>query len=397
MANIVSVVLSIATGLLLIVVSLFSAEIFASVGQRRAPSPTPRETPRRRTAVLIPAHNESSGLVPTLDDVKSQLRSGDRLLLVADNCTDDTAAVARGAGAEVIERFDPANAGKGYALDFGIRYLAKDPPDILVMIDADCRLAPNALDHLLACAANGRPAQGLYLIVEPDNSRIDHRVAEFAFRVKNWVRPLGRQALKWPCQLTGSCMAFPWEAIKSVNLRTGELVEDLTLGLDLTRLGHPPIFCPAAIATSSFPLTEEGTKSQRQRWEHGHLRLIIQTIPKLISEAATSRNYALLQLALDLAIPPLTLLAVLLSLALIVAVLSMLFGASSVPLFISAISMALFIAATASAWWTFGKDIVPPRALLSLGTYALRKIPLYIRMMLRVNDSQWIRTDRRRD
>ena len=100
----------------------------------------------------MPAHNESAAIAATLEDIKAQLRAGDRLLVVADNCTDDTAAVARLSGAEVVERQDSERIGKGYALDWGLRHLDKDPPDVVVMIDADCRLAEGAIDRLTAPA-----------------------------------------------------------------------------------------------------------------------------------------------------------------------------------------------------------------------------------------------------
>ena len=73
----------------------------------------------QRLAVIVPAHNESAGIVPTLEDIKPQLKPGDRLIVVADNCTDDTAAVAASAGAEVIPRNDLTQIGKGYALGVG--------------------------------------------------------------------------------------------------------------------------------------------------------------------------------------------------------------------------------------------------------------------------------------
>src|SRR5262249_14964254 len=97
---------------------------------------------RPRLAVLVPAHNESRGLLPTLSDIRSQLLPHDRLLVVADNCTDDTADVARAEGAEVIERHDLSRLGKGYALDYGLRHLSFDPPEIVIAIDADCRVEP---------------------------------------------------------------------------------------------------------------------------------------------------------------------------------------------------------------------------------------------------------------
>ena len=99
-------------------------------------------------AVLIPAHNEGAGIVPTIRDVQGQLGPSDRMLVVADNCTDDTAAIVRAAGVEVTVRADPARRGKGYALEFGVRHLALDPPGVVVIMDADCRLGEFALRHL---------------------------------------------------------------------------------------------------------------------------------------------------------------------------------------------------------------------------------------------------------
>ena len=94
----------------------------------------------RRLAVLLPAHNEGAGVVSTIADVKAQLTPRDRLVVIADNCTDDTAKIAAAAGAEVLERHEPTKVGKGYALDFGIRHLSLDPPEIVIVIDADCKV-----------------------------------------------------------------------------------------------------------------------------------------------------------------------------------------------------------------------------------------------------------------
>ena len=119
---------------------------------RRPPSIAAQAGPAIRVAVLVPAHNESAGLQGTLADIKGQLRSGDRLLVVADNCTDDTAVVARASGAEVTERQEPEKIGKGYALAWGLRQLDVDPPEAVIMVDADCRLAVGTIDQLaMAC------------------------------------------------------------------------------------------------------------------------------------------------------------------------------------------------------------------------------------------------------
>src|SRR5262245_4660636 len=86
-------------------------------------------------AIVIPAHNEALGIADTLRNITPQLEVRDRLLVVADNCTDDTARIGTAAGAEVLQRFDCERQGKGYALDFGVRHLERNPPEAVLIID----------------------------------------------------------------------------------------------------------------------------------------------------------------------------------------------------------------------------------------------------------------------
>ena len=95
--------------------------------------------------VVIPAHNEADSITPTLENVRGQLREQDRMLVVADNCTDKTAEIARAHGADVIERHDASRRGKGYALHFALDHLRAEPPEIVVFTDADCMFSPGAL------------------------------------------------------------------------------------------------------------------------------------------------------------------------------------------------------------------------------------------------------------
>src|SRR5262249_25581012 len=140
---------------------VFLSEVLAAACLRghQADNDSRDECPGR-AAVLVPAHNEGRGLLCTVADINAQLRPGDRLVVVADNCTDDTAQIAAAAGSEVTIRNDRGRTGKGYALDWGLRHLGADPPDVVVVIDADCRLASGTIDRLVAtCVTTGRPAQ----------------------------------------------------------------------------------------------------------------------------------------------------------------------------------------------------------------------------------------------
>ncbi len=189
-----------------------------------------RSTPRPRIGVLIPAHNEASVIAATLASVGPQMAPGDRLLVVADNCTDETAALSRSAGAEVVERSDDARRGKGYALDFGVQALASDPPPVVVLLDADVTLRPDALEMLARQAmATGVPAQGVYILREAPAADGHDLVSHLAFVVRNQVRPLGLARLGGPSSLFGAGMAFPWELISTAPLATGNIVEDMAL------------------------------------------------------------------------------------------------------------------------------------------------------------------------
>ncbi len=154
-------------GLLAIPGFIFAIEVAAALilPARKLPR---RDSGRRPIAILIPAHNESTGILPTIEDVTAQMTAGDRLLVVADNCVDDTAAVAGHAGAEVIMRQHSSKKGKGYALEFGIAHLSDNPPATVIIIDADCRVAPHTIDRLAAvCEMSERPVQALDLMTAP--------------------------------------------------------------------------------------------------------------------------------------------------------------------------------------------------------------------------------------
>jgi cellulose synthase/poly-beta-1,6-N-acetylglucosamine synthase-like glycosyltransferase len=383
--------------LLAIPVSVFFTEVIASITlPQRDYIGLPSSEHREPVAILVPAHNESASLLRTIADIRSQMRVFDRLLVVADNCTDDTAAVAQAAGAEVISRNDPERRGKGYALHYGLDHLSAVPPKVVIFVDADCRLAHQAIHQLaMVCAATKRPVQALYLMKTPDGSP-RWRVAEFAWRVKNWVRPLGLGALGLPCQLMGTGMAFPWDVIRSVNLASGEIVEDLKLGVDLALTGNLPLFCPSAVVTSDFPTSAEGIQSQRVRWEHGHIAMIFAATPRLIYTGIARRNVSLLAMAFDLAVPPLSLLAMLVMCMVSLDAFAAWFGMSLAAATICTAILAEFVVGILVCWLKYGRDILPVGVVLSMVPYAVRKLPIYRQLLSRKSTLQWVRTDRRK-
>lgn len=371
------------------------SQVLLAHGGRRAPGAASARPPDADVAVLIPAHDEAAGIASTLQSVQAQLRAGDRVLVVADNCSDDTAAVARQAGAEVIERSHATQRGKGFALDFGVRHLSARAPAMVLIVDADCLLDAGALETLAGlCSDTGRPLQALYEMNAPAGAGLRPRVSAFAWRVRNRVRPLGWWAVGAPCQLMGTGMMFPWALLRDAPLASGHIAEDVQLGADLALRGRPPLFAPQARVTSTFPDGEAAAASQRRRWEHGNLALMFAHGPRLVAAGLGRADAGLLAMAADLMVPPLALLVQLqLALALIGG-LAWWLGAGALPLAISTAALALLVLSILAAWRLAGRDIIGlTELLLTAPAYALRKLPMYAAFLWK-RQSSWVRAKR---
>jgi cellulose synthase/poly-beta-1,6-N-acetylglucosamine synthase-like glycosyltransferase len=348
------------------------------------------DSARPSVAVLIPAHNESTGITKTIQTILPQLKTQDQLLVVADNCTDDTASIARNLGVTVVERFNTTFRGKGYALDHGIQYLHNTPPQVVMIIDADCSISADFVQVLAqACVQLQRPVQALDLMLAPTDPSLKMRIAEFAWAVKNKVRPLGFKALGLPCQLMGTGMAFLWVDITQMSLANGHIAEDMKLGVDFCRAAKAAVFLPDVLVTSLFPQGEQASTTQRTRWEHGHLGMIISEAPSLVLEALQTLNIQMLGLACDLIVPPLAVLVLL-----CVAVLVVSFVASAqLALLLSSLLLVTLIIAVLLAWLFFGRKIISFKQLCYAPIYALVKIPLYIKFFLN-RQVEWVRSKR---
>ncbi len=348
-------------------------------------------------AVLVPAHNEEVCLPETLATLQAELKLLEhpaRLVVVADNCTDSTAMIAQNQGAIVVERHDLTQVGKGYAIDYGLRYLEADAPDIVVLVDADCLVKAGAIANLIDCVStSGRPAQSTYLMTKPSEPSAKDAVSVFAFTVKNLVRPLGLLRFGLPCLLTGTGMAFPWAVLRSVDLASGHLVEDMKLSLDLTIGGCAPIYCPEARVTGQLPQHDRAARSQRTRWEHGHLQSILTDVPALIKTAIQKRRPEALALALELAVPPMALFVMLWLVLWTVSLgWGLISGNWSAAILATAAGLCLIVAVV-SAWVKFGQADLSLNQLLSIPFYILWKIPMYLQFLVRPQQA-WVRTER---
>ncbi|SEH18219.1 Glycosyltransferase, catalytic subunit of cellulose synthase and poly-beta-1,6-N-acetylglucosamine synthase [Sphingopyxis sp. YR583] len=356
-------------------------------GQPGGAQPTPV-----RIAILVPAHNEAAGIAATVLALESAA-PGAETLVVADNCTDETAALAAQAGAKVAERSDPDRRGKGYALAFGRDALSHDPPAAVIIVDADCRLGDGSASRLAAQAiASGRPVQSANLLVSAEKPAPLVAVSNFAMLIKNLVRARGLLRLGGGAMLFGTGMAFSWPLFARLPLATGDVVEDLSLGLWLAKKGIKVGMDDEALVTSA-PASLESSRAQRSRWEHGFLRTAAkQGLPLFLRGLAkASRN--LMTLGAHLMVPPLALLMLLSSIAIAALVVIAAISETWVPAIFAGTAFAYACTLLTVAWWRYGRAMLPFAALLRVPLYIVWKIPIYLGLFTR-SQTHWNRTKR---
>lgn len=391
--NVLEWILSILTGCFVFTVGFLLIETIASYFPiRRANQSSPN---RPSCVILIPAHNEELGLGDTLTSLRTELHEGDRILVVADNCIDGTAKIAREFGAEVLERTDDRKRGKGFALEAGLNFLKSNCPEIVVILDADCRFEAGSLNSLLIAArVRERPMQAIYLPGVRDDGSLKSKIARFALRFKNEVRPRGLHRLGLPCLLTGSGMALPWASINSVDWGTGSIVEDMRLGIDLAIAGYPPELCPESKVLSDAPPTDAASIKQRTRWEHGHVATILSQAPRLLIRSCFRLRPRLFFLALELSVPPLSLFVLgLIGLTALNGLFWLFAEGTGFPLIGSLFCWMTLSLTIILAWGKYGRGIVPLSSLILLPLYLLWKLPIYLRLVSR-RETKWVRTDR---
>ena len=282
---------------------------FAVVGWRLKPRPlTPgtrqrTEVQRTRFVVVVPAHNESHGLLPTLATLAQTSYPAHcrRILVVADNCTDDTAEVARAAGVEVWERTAPDARGKGQALAWAFARLEAALWDEVVVIDADTLVDPaffSALDRATAAAhARGHQAfalQGRYDFARvpglplPQGSErwfdaitIATKAAENAFVYRS------RSALGLVTLLQGNGFAVSRATLARVPFDAGSIVEDAEYALSLARARVPVVFAEEAVVVSRMTARVADAAPQRLRWAGGIFALLGRAGLPLLRAAVT--------------------------------------------------------------------------------------------------------------
>lgn len=231
--------------------------------------------------VLVPAHDEQEAVGDCVLSLLAARHPPDRrVVVIADNCTDETAGRARAAGAEVWKREDPELRGKGHALAWALERVADG--GWVVFVDADCVASEDLLEALgrrVAAGADG--VQADYVVANPGASTAAAlRYAGFA--LANTVRPRGKDALGLSCGLFGSGMAFPLGTLRRVPWNAFSVTEDREYHLRLVAAGLRVRFAGDGRVASPMPTTAAQETSQHLRWETGNARLARVWAPRLL-------------------------------------------------------------------------------------------------------------------
>ena len=287
-----------------------------SLGAWRAAPVRPPGPAGQRLAIVMPAHDEESGLAATLASVtlETQADGATDLWVVADNCTDDTAGVARRHGVGVLERNDPSQRGKGHALAFAFAQLADRGYDWLVVIDADSSLQPGFLQALRQAMAHDSEVVQAAYYAKPTHST-KARLARLAQLGFNLVRSAGRAWLGGSAGILGNGFALRSDLVRRIPYDARSVAEDLEYQLRLGMAGVRVDYAPQAVVLGEIAESAQGARTQRARWEGGRFRMIREWTWPLLRQVLRGQRAAWEPLA-DLLLLPLGLHVGLLLLAL---------------------------------------------------------------------------------
>jgi 1,2-diacylglycerol 3-beta-glucosyltransferase len=371
------------------------------------------DSPTHRILFLIPAHNEAALLPSTLANLRHLDYPAElyAIHVVADNCYDNTAELARAGGAVVHERVDDTLKGKGCALQWLLKrvWAAEAPHDAVVVLDADSIVSPNFLRVMDAQLTVGAQAvQAYYAVRDPCSSPVV-ALRYIAMAMVNYLRPLGRMLLGGSAGLRGNGMLFRAELMHQ-HQWTAHLTEDVEFHMSLIAAGERVLFSPDAVVWGEMPSTLGRATTQNERWERGRLEILRRYLPRLLHDGTRAlgrgqwrRAYLNFDALLEQLIPPFT---VLVGLSVFLSAAASLLFALSFWLAPSALSwaavnilLALFLVLGQSIYLGVGlhllrisKDIY--KALLHAPAFILWKLVLYGRVLTGRQRKGWIRTAR---
>jgi cellulose synthase/poly-beta-1,6-N-acetylglucosamine synthase-like glycosyltransferase len=382
---------ALAGGLALLTTYLIVLTVAALFARTYGPSAGPST---RRFAVLVPAHDEEALLGQLLSNLKQQDYPGDRfdVCVVADNCHDTTASLARGMGARVYEHIDALEQAKGFALRWLLEQLRAEGRsyDAFVVLDADSVVDSNFLSCMDArLEAGSHVIQAYYSVHNAQQSALAG-LRYAALAAVHYVRPLGRSLFGLSAGLKGNGMCFAANIVELFGWQWFTLAEDVEFHMALVRAGIRVDFAPETTVRADMPVSFAQAASQNARWERGRLQLLREQVPALIRDGLRTANLLELDAAAEQLIPPLSVpfalsgLCLLVSFALGAPALGLLFGLSLAGQIAYLVAGLVLVRAPWSTYVT----------LSAAPLYIAWKLALYCRALMNGRATSWVRTAR---
>jgi cellulose synthase/poly-beta-1,6-N-acetylglucosamine synthase-like glycosyltransferase len=250
--------------------------------------------PQNVFAVIVPAHNEEMVIGPLVDNLIALDYPKEMfdVFVISDNSNDLTAKTASEHGAIVYERFNTAERGKGYALEWFFNKLYSFPKkyDAVVIFDADNLVEPSFLKHMDNRLCDGdKIVQGYIDAKNPLDTWVTASFA-MSFWVANRMLQLARYNLGLSNYLGGTGMAISVDILREIGWGATSLTEDLEFSLKALLCGYKTTLAYEAVVYDEKPLTFKQAWQQRKRWALGHVELFRTYSLEFIKRIFTKRD-----------------------------------------------------------------------------------------------------------
>lgn len=352
--------------------------------------------------VLVPAHNEGDGVAPTIASLLKMNYPAAmfRLVVIADNCDDDTADIAKSNGAEVWVRNLPALRGKGQALSWAFARSRDLNHDAVVIIDADTTVHPDLLGALDAALTRDADKPGAFayqarydFLASGDSPAWLQTVGIAAKAAENSFIHRARTRLNLTNLLQGNGFCLPKAVLERVPWAAHSIVEDAEYAVSLALHGVKVSYLEQARVASRMASTEKDSAPQKVRWAKGMFLLIGSQVPRLISAAIRLRRIDLFEVAIMLLFTSRLMTAYLTSAGLI----ALLFSSHAQAPYIGGIlaaGLALQMVYVVLVFKSAADEPLPMANLLLLPRYLKHLGAAQFRSLLGLKTRQWTRTVR---
>ena len=225
---------------------------------------------KHRFIIALPANNEETVIGNLIKSLKMQDYDKNLfdIYVIADNCTDNTAKIARENGAIVYERFDETKKTKGYALNWFLDKMKdkKDDYDALLVFDADNIVDKNFLNVMNKKLCQGEVlVQGYRDIKNPTDTWVSGGYAIFYWTM-NRLYHLARYNMGLSPLINGTAFMVKWDMLIDEGWNTKTLTEDIEFALINISKGVKLGWAKDAIVYDEQPLTFKQSWKQRERW-----------------------------------------------------------------------------------------------------------------------------------